>query len=91
MINHKGIQNSFRLYTPTCLPASATEESGLPFICLRQKQTREPETRNQKLVFAQVIMNNQPFKNQTVRKRFKIGVNNSSFASKIIAETIDSD
>jgi predicted HTH transcriptional regulator len=35
-------------------------------------------------------VNNQTVNNQSVRKRFKIGVNNSSFASKIIAETIES-
>ncbi|WP_442588962.1 ATP-binding protein [Pedobacter sp. AW31-3R] len=35
-------------------------------------------------------VNNQPVNNQSVRKRFNISKNNVSFASKIIAETIDS-
>lgn len=35
-------------------------------------------------------VNNQVVNNQSVRKRFKIAVNNVSMASKIIAETIDS-
>ncbi len=35
-------------------------------------------------------VNNQPVNNQSIRKRFKIGINNSSFASKIISETIES-
>ena len=35
-------------------------------------------------------VNNQPVNNQSVRKRFNISKNNVSFASKIIAETVDS-
>lgn len=35
-------------------------------------------------------VNNQPVNNQSVRKRFNISKNNVSFASKIIAETIES-
>ncbi len=35
-------------------------------------------------------VNSQPVNNQSVRKRFKIGANNSSFASKIISETVAS-
>ena len=34
-------------------------------------------------------VNNQPVNNQSVRKRFNISKNNVSFASKIIAETLD--
>jgi predicted HTH transcriptional regulator len=34
-------------------------------------------------------VNNQSVNNQSVRKRFKIGVNNVSMASKIISETIE--
>jgi ATP-dependent DNA helicase RecG len=35
-------------------------------------------------------VNNQPANNQSVRKRFNIPINNVSFASKIIAETVES-
>ena len=35
-------------------------------------------------------VNNQNVNNQSVRKRFNIGINNVSFASKIIADTIES-
>lgn len=35
-------------------------------------------------------VNGQTINNQSVRKRFKIGVNNTSFASKIISETLES-
>lgn len=35
-------------------------------------------------------VNNQPVNNKSVRKRFKIGANNVSMASKIITETLDS-
>lgn len=34
-------------------------------------------------------VNNQPVNNQSVRKRFNIAKNNVSFASKIIADTLD--
>ena len=34
-------------------------------------------------------VNNQLVNNQSIRKRFKIGVNNSSFASKIISEAVE--
>jgi predicted HTH transcriptional regulator len=34
-------------------------------------------------------VNNQPVNNQSVRKRFNISKNNVSYASKIIADTID--
>ena len=35
-------------------------------------------------------VNNQPVNNKSVRKRFKIGANNVSMASKIITETLES-
>ncbi len=34
-------------------------------------------------------VNNQPVNNQSVRKRFKIGINNAAIASRIIADTIE--